>query len=151
VDVRHRAGYFAIPASALETRGSSLLQALQDPLESTALPIAVSAQRVEDKKVTLQIQFEPGTPLLEKRDEMWHGAIDLVIAQTVPPGRHTSEADLTIPLALNDATRAQLLKEGVRLTRTITLRDDAHDVRVVARDASTGATGSVIIPASALR
>lgn len=151
VDVRHRAGYFAIPASAVETRGSSLLEMLPDPLESTALPVAVSVQHGADKKVTLQIQFEPGTPLLEKRGETWHGAIDLVIAQTVPPGRHTSEADFTVPLALNDAARAQLLKEGARLTRTITLRDDTHDVRIVARDASTGATGSVIIPASALR
>jgi VWFA-related protein len=152
-DVRHRAGYFAIPASALPeaSRSDAILDALQGPLESTALPLAVSVEQGEDKKVTLMIQFEPGTPLLEKRGELWHGALDLVIAQTVPPGRHTSEADLTIPLALNDATRAQLLKDGVRLTRTITLRDDAHDVRIVARDPSTGATGSVIIRASALR
>ena len=151
VDVRHRAGYFAIPASAVETRGSSLLQTLQDPLESTSLPISVSVEQGADKKVTLQIQFDPGTPLLEKRGDTWHGAIDLVIAQTVPPGRHTSEADFTVPLALDDATRAQLLKDGLRLTRTITLREDAHDVRIVARDVSTGATGSVIIPASAIR
>jgi hypothetical protein len=44
-----------------------------------------------------------------------------------------------------------LLKEGLRFTRTITLRDEAHDVRIVARDPATGHTGSVIIPASALR
>ena len=151
VDVRHRAGYFAIPATAVETRDSSLLQTLQDPLESTALPISVSVEHGADKKVTLAIQFEPGTPLLEKRGDKWHGAVDLVIAQAVPPGKHTSEADLTIPLSLDDATRTQLLKEGLRVTRTITLRADAHDVRIVARDASTGATGSVIIPASGIR
>jgi VWFA-related protein len=151
VDVRHRAGYFAIPASALETRDSSLLQTLQDPLESTALPISATVQHGTDKRVSLQIQFEPGTPLLERRSDKWHGGVDLIIAQTVPPGKHTNEADLTIPLALDDATRAQLLKDGLRLTRTITLRDDTHDVRIVARDVSTGATGSVIIPASAIR
>ena len=153
IDVRHRAGYFAIPGSALPqpSRSDAILDALQGPLESTALPISATVQHGTDQKVSLQIQFEPGTPLLEKRGETWHGGVDLVIAQTVPPGKHTSEADLTIPLALDDATRAQLLKDGLRLTRTITLRDDAHDVRIVARDPATGATGSVIIPASALR
>ena len=151
VEVRHRAGYFAIPASAVETAASAVLNTLQSPLESTALPISVTVHHGVDRKLTLAIQFEPGTPLLEKRADRWHGAVDLAIAQTVPPGRHTSETDITIPLDLDDATRAQLLKDGLRFTRTITLRDDAHDVRVVARDASTGATGSVIIPASALR
>jgi VWFA-related protein len=151
VDVRHRAGYFAIPPSAVETRASSMLDTLRSPLESTALPISVTVQRGADERVTLQVQFEPGTPLLEKRGDTWHGAIDLLISQTMPPGEHTSETDVTVPLTLNDAMRGQLLKEGLRFTRTITLRDEAHDVRIVARDPATGHTGSVIIPASALR
>jgi hypothetical protein len=41
-----------------------------------------------------------------------------------------------------------LLKDGLRITRTIDLRPDAHQVRVVARDAMSGTTGSVIITAS---
>ena len=153
VDVRHRAGYFAIPGSALpqQTRSDAVLEALQSPLESTALPMTVSVESAAQGKVTLAIRFEPGLLMLEKRGATWHGAIDIAIAQTLPAGRQTAETDITIPLALDDGTRAQFLKEGLRLTRTITLRDDAEDVRVVGRDHSSGATGSIIIPASALR
>ena len=153
VDVRHRAGYFAIPPSLLgqPTRSEAILDALDSPLEVNALPLSVTPTRGEGGKVALAIQFEPGTPLLEKRGAIWHGAVDIAIAQSLPTGQQTSEADLAIPFALDDATRAQLLKDGLRLTRTITLRDDAHDIRVVARDPATGKSGSVIIPASLLR
>lgn len=154
VDVRHRAGYYAIPPGSIDKlppRTAAIEDALGSPLETTGLSISVSAQSAGAGRVTLAIQFEPGTPLLEPRGKTWHGAVDIAIAQSLPTRKQTADTDVTIPLALDDATREQLLKEGLRLTRTITLLDDAHDVRVVARDASTGATGSVIIPATALR
>jgi hypothetical protein len=149
VDVRHRAGYFAIPPEPLAGRRTdAIMDALESPLEVTALPLSVSGERIDGGKVTLAIQFEPGTPQLEQRGSTWHGAVDIAIAQTLPTGKQTSEADLTVPLALDAATRAQLLKDGLRLTRTIVLRDGAHDIRVVARDVNSGATGSVIITAA---
>lgn len=153
VDVRHRAGYFAIPSSALPqpTRSEAILDALESPLEVTALPLTVSFEAALDGKVTLAIRIEPGAPLLEKRGNTWHGAVDIAVAQSLPNGKLTADADLTIPLALDDATRTQLLKDGLRLTRTIALHGEAHDVRVVARDPANGAVGSVIIPAKAIR
>ena len=150
VEVRHRAGYLAIPPAtpATQPRADAIMDALESPLEVTALPLSVSGKRIDGDKVTLAIQFEPGTPLLEQRGSTWHGAVDIAIAQTLPTGKQTSEADLRIPLALDAATRAQLLEEGLRLTQTIVLRDGAHDIRVVARDVNSGATGSVIITAA---
>lgn len=154
VDVRHRAGYYAIPPGSIDKlppRTAAIDDALASPLEATGLTISVSAERGDAGRVTLAIQFEPGTPLLESQGAIWQGGVDIAIAQTMPPGTQTVETDITIPLTLDIARREQLLKDGLRLTRTITLREDAHEVRVVARDASTGATGSVIIPASTLR
>lgn len=150
VEVRHRAGYFAIPPASLATqpRADAIMDALESPLEVTALPLSVSGERIAGDKVTLAIQFEPGTPMLERRGGTWHGAVDIAIAQTLPSGKQTSEADLTIPLALDAATRGQLLRDGLRVTRTIALRDGVHDIRVVARDVHSGATGSVIITAA---
>jgi VWFA-related protein len=58
------------------------------------------------------------------------------------------EADVTLPFSLTDEMRNQLAKDGLRITRTIELRDDAHQVRVVARDVHSGVTGSVIMTAA---
>jgi hypothetical protein len=44
-----------------------------------------------------------------------------------------------------------VLKKGLRLIRTITLRPETVDIRVVVRDTATGAMGSVVIPAAAIR
>ena len=151
VSVRHRAGYLAIPRAGVpQTRGEAILDALANPLEATAVPVTVAIEPSADR-VTLVIRIGPGTPLFEKRGNTWHGAVDIAVAQTLSDGRQTADADITIPFELDDTTRAQLLKDGLRLTRTIGLRDDAHDVRVVVRDPSSGAVGSVIIPAAIIR
>nr|MDQ3419920.1 hypothetical protein [Acidobacteriota bacterium] len=55
---------------------------------------------------------------------------------------------VTLPFSLTDEMRDRLLKDGLRLTRTIQLNPEAHQVRVVARDVTSGTTGSVIITAS---
>ena len=153
VDVRHRAGYFALPSSSADTksRADLIMDALENPLEATAVPMTVSVQSVADGKVTLAARLEPAALSLQKRGSTWHGGVDIAVAQTLATGKHVAEVDRTIPLALDDATRAQLLRDGLRLTFTVVLRDDAHDVRFLARDTTTGALGSVFIPASAMR
>lgn len=55
---------------------------------------------------------------------------------------------MTLPFSLTDEMRDRLLKEGLRVTRTIQLQPGAHQIRVVARDVTSGTTGSVIITAS---
>ena len=45
----------------------------------------------------------------------------------------------------------EFLEDGMAVTRTITLRPDAHQVRVITRDVASSAVGSVIIQAADLR
>jgi VWFA-related protein len=152
VDVRHRAGYFAIPAvlGAEDTREASIMDALESPLEATSLPFSVTA-RPDGDKVALRIRLEGATPTLELRDGRWHGALDVAVAQTLPSGQQTKEADVTVPLALDGAGRDQVLAQGIQLTVTFRPHDLAHDARVVVRDVASGSAGSVIIPAASLR
>jgi VWFA-related protein len=152
VDVRHRQGYFAIPQvlPGEGTRQDAIMDALESPLEATALPFEVSVQR-SGGKTALAIHLDGTTPALEQRDGRWHGSLDVAVAQTLSSGQRTKEADVTVPLALDDAGRAEMLRQGLRLTVTVVPREDAHDVRVVVRDQTTGATGSVIIAAAKLR
>jgi hypothetical protein len=81
----------------------------------------------------------------------WRGALDIAVAQTLPGERHLREADISMPFVLSDESRQRLLKEGLRLTRTIDLRSETQQVRVVVRDVGTGSVGSVFIDAERLR
>ena len=150
VEVRHRSGYYALPPEPPDTntRQKAIVDALDSPLEATSLPITVTVTPAAGGRLTLTIQLEPSVPTLVKENGAWVGAVDVAIAQTLPSGQHTKEADVTLPFSLTDEERDRLLKDGLRVTRTIDLRPEAHQVRVIARDAMSGATGSVIITAS---
>ena len=153
VEVRHRSGYFAIkPVTPdADTRQKAILEALESPLEATSLPISVTVEPAANGRLVLAIQLDRSAPSLVKENGLWVGAIDVAVSQTLPSGNNAKEADVTVPFSLSDDARDRLLKDGFRLTRTIQLNPDAHQVRVVARDVTTGMTGSVIITASQLK
>ena len=150
VEVRHRLGYFAeqTVTPAADVRQKAILEALESPLETTSLPITVTVQPAANGRLTLAIQLDRSAPTLVKENGLWVGSVDVAIAQTLPTGQNAKEADVTLPFSLTDEMRDKLLKDGLLLTRTIQLNPDAHQVRVVARDVTSGTTGSVIITAS---
>jgi hypothetical protein len=150
VEVRHRSGYFAVPPEApdTKTRQKAIMDALDSPLEATSLPITVTVAPAAAGRLTLTIQLDRSVPTLVKENGVWVGAVDVAIAQSLPSGQHSKEADVTLPFSLTDEMRDRLLKDGLRVTRTIELRPDAHQLRIVARDAMSGTTGSLIITAS---
>ena len=75
----------------------------------------------------------------------------LAIGQALPDGRLVKSADVTVPLAMSPEQHAALLKEGVTLTATVDLGAQTQHVRVVVRDLTSGAIGSLSIPAPRLR
>jgi VWFA-related protein len=153
VEVRHRQGYRAFPAvlSTSETRQSAIARALVNPFDATAIPVAVRFQPGAARdSVLLTIEVDPTAVTLAPAGDLWEGKLDLAIAQALPDGRQFSSLDTTIPLRFTTETRDQMLRDGLSLTRTITLRPDLHQVRVVARDDATGEVGTVTIPAARL-
>ncbi len=150
VEVRHRSGYFAVQpvTPGADARQKAILEALESPLEATSLPISVTVEPAANGRLTLAIQLDRSVPTLVKENGLWVGSIDVAVSQTLPSGKNAKEADVTVPFSLTDEMRDRLLQDGFRLTRTIQLNPDAHQVRVVARDVTTGTTGSVIITAS---
>ena len=149
-EVRHRSGYFAVQPVTPDgdTRQKAIEEALESPLEATSLPLSVTVEPAANGRLTLSIHLDRSAPTLVKENALWVGGIDVAISQTLPSGQNAKEADVTLPFALSDEARERVVKEGVRLTRTIQLNPAAHQVRVVARDVVTGTTGSVIITAS---
>lgn len=153
VTVRHRTGYFAMapaprtPAAATQ----EIVEALDSPLESTEMPLAVGARVDAEGRHVLTLQIETAGLTLKRYGGRWSGTFDVTVAQTLATGEHVREADVTVPLSFPDAMRDEFLEDGLAITRTITLRPDAHQVRVITRDVASSAVGSVIIQAAELR
>lgn len=150
LEVRHRSGYFAVAPEPTDTgtRQKAIMGALDNALEVTSLPLSVTVTPADKGRLTLTITLDGAAPTLTRQNDVWVGSVDVAIAQTLPSGRHAKDADVTVPLSLTTEAREKMLREGLTVTRTITLNPDAHQVRVVARDVTSGTAGSVIITAS---
>ena len=154
VDVRYRKGYFAVrPADASEkARKAEMRAAVWSPLESTAIAmnarVDVAGTAVpETIRVTLQI--DPATIALRKNGDRWNADVDVVYVQKDAHGdvRGGGVTD-RLSLALTEATFADVLKRGLIRSREFPRQPGAVTLRVVVRDADTGATGSVTVPFS---
>lgn len=148
--VRNRRGYFAVKdALAAESQQAELLQAAANsPLESSALALKVRLERVagaDARTLNLRIELDTREVYLGREGNRWVGALAVLVAQTKSDGERTMSGAQTVDLKLEQATYDKLLREGMKLTKRIQLEPGAEELRVVVRDTSSGATGSVYI------
>jgi VWFA-related protein len=154
VDVRHRKGYASTPALVRSGGGRDvdLRETLQNPLEATAMALDVKlAKGDEPATLAVTMRVDPRNITLTKAGERWNGEVDLLIAQRYPQGGVDVNFYTTLTLNLTAEQRDRVLREGLVVTRPIAIQPSTHQLRVAARDAPTGATGSLIIPAEKLR
>lgn len=150
--VRHRAGYFAYPVMPADppTLQKALAEALKSPLEGSGVLMNVTA-RAEGPKINVAIELDATTVTLINDAGAWKGGLDVAIVQTLSGERQHREPDFALPLSVTAAERDRLLRNGLRLTRTIELQPGVQQVRIVVRDAVTGMVGSVFIDAARLK
>jgi len=148
--VRNRKGYFAVKdAPAENSQQAELLQAAANsPLESSVLGMKVRLERVagaDARTLNLRIELDTREVYLAREGNRWVGALAVLVAQTNSDGERTMSGAQTVDLKLEQATYDKLLREGMKLTKRIQLEPGAEELRVVVRDTSSGATGSVYI------
>ena len=146
-DVRHRSGYFAHPpedGSAGVAR-DRIVDALEAPLDATGVILTAHVAPSGASHVAT-VAIEPSGLTLQRTGDAWEGSLMFAIAQALPDGRQFSSADATVPIRLSTPERDRLLREGLTLSRTLTLRSDAHQIRIVVRDGPSGRIGSLSIP-----
>ena len=154
VDVRYRKGYFAVrPSDASEkTRKAEMRAAVWSPLESTAVAMnarvdIIGSPAAETVRVALQI--DPTTIALRKNGDRWNAELDVVYVQEDAHGQVRGDGVTDrLSFALTEPTLNDVLKYGLIRSREFPRRADAVSLRVVVRDADTGATGSVTVPFS---
>ena len=152
--VRSRRGYYATrfappdPAKSQE----ALLDAMRSPLEATGLGLKARAVRGDAKNtVNVAIRPAPDAITLTKKEGRWFGAIDVVIAQSMPKGQTFKSFASTVELEFTDEQHETMLREGFSFDRLVPLRPDSHRLHIVVRNVESGATGSIVIPSVLLR
>ena len=156
VDVRHRRGYVAAPGPAIDerTRDAELRAALRNALPATGIAVQVHLTRPEGLApgaLAVSIRIDPRGIDLQKNGERWSGTADLIVAEATAQGAMSVALFTTLTLDLSAEQRDRALRDGLVLSRTLTLSGSTHQLRVAARDVRTGAIGLLIVPSAKLQ
>jgi VWFA-related protein len=153
--LRYRNGYFADEEQVSpEGRAKAALQeTAMSPLEATYLSMIVTgkvAGASADRKVELHVALDPKQFALEDTDQHKKGTLDLYFVQRSAQGEVLAAESQRIGLNLEEKQYEHLATSGLVLVRHLTIAPNAAEVRVLVRDAGSGALGSVTAPVSVL-
>jgi VWFA-related protein len=157
LEVRHRAGYRAFPVPAKPPTakpGDDLLEEGRSPLAATGIGLTARVVPGEpgagSQDVTLSIHVDPGAFSIWRDGADWSISLGLAIAQFAPDGQPVKSVLGNVDVGVPASRYEQVMNQGFSFSRAIPLADTATEVHVVLRDPASGATGSLIIPRTAL-
>jgi VWFA-related protein len=148
IDVRSRRGYYAITKRA-ETepeRNGALKLAAASPLEGASIGVTVNvtSNPLAFGSQHLEVVVDPHTVRFENQNGKWHTALDIVFVQQAPDGSIT--AGESIQYGLNFKTYEQAQAQGLLIRRDVVIKQGGARMRVVVRESTTDAVGSVSVP-----
>jgi VWFA-related protein len=149
--LRYRKGYYAYQDFA-DSQGAvkaDLQQAALSPLETTSLGIIVSGkvmQPLYDRKLELQVMLDPKQFLLKESDNHQKGGLDMVFLQRDASGNVIAAEEQHFDMNFPQKQYEYLAQAGILLQRHVTVLTASREIRVVVRDAGSGALGSVSVP-----
>ena len=109
----------------------------------------VAPERTADAAwLKLFLAIEPRGVALRRQDDRWVGALDLLFVQPDSPGLDLRGQAADLELSLKQESYQEIQRQGLTLSQRVKLEPDAHQLRVVVRDRTSGAIGAVVIPLS---
>jgi len=151
VNVRYRKGYVAQSAAMQDPKvaAKELSDAVWSPLDATALGLNARVDFTDQPKpnsVQILVQVSPSGINLEEKDGRHSGVLDVLMAQRTDRGEQVGAgAKDKLELNLKPETYAKVMKEGLVYRKVLARDPNAANVRVVVRDESTGAIGSITV------
>ena len=151
LDVRSRRGYFANWETPLnhKQREARIEEAIGSPLDSSGIGIQVYVDEPSKPKSRyrfVQLFLDAHQIHLEQAKDRWNGSFDLVQVQRSPDGKVLTATDQTMKMRLAPATYEQVMRDGYHFSQQIVLAPGASDLRIIIRDTSTSALGSLTVP-----
>jgi VWFA-related protein len=147
VEVRHRKGYFAVASEkqAIAERAAALQAAVASPIGASGLGLTLRIDPVAGRPSAyrLMVRVEPDGIALERRGGESRGALDVIVAQIRADGADARSFDDRVDISLSGERLRLFLRDGLRIEHTVTLMPVAERLRIVVRDARTGAIGAI--------
>ncbi len=128
---------------------AELQQAAMSPLDATFLGMIVGGKAVDPltaRNLDLKIKLDPTQFLLEQSGDRRVGALDLFFLQRDAAGIVLTAEKQHLGLNFEEKQYEVLAKEGIILERHVAVQPQAAEIRIVVRDASSDALGSVTVP-----
>ncbi|MGC1580395.1 MAG: VWA domain-containing protein [Candidatus Acidiferrales bacterium] len=149
--LRYRRGYFAFSEHSPDDMNmkTDLQEAARSPVDATDLGVTVSGKALPPasaRLLQLQITLDPKQFLLNDRDNRRHGGLDLLFLQTDTVGKFLTAEKQHFDVNFHHEEYDSLAKSGLILQRRLEIDPASAGIRVLVRDAGSGALGSVTFP-----
>jgi VWFA-related protein len=156
VDVRYCKGYLAFKDTRASKQQSlsSLATAFDSPLESAAIPLKATVERVNRSKTdSLRIQWTIDIHNLQLAHEgdLRTGAINVFFIQQDSAGRELDKAQDAFDIRLTKDNYETYWNSGMTFHSDVQLKGGMTVLRIVLADRSNAAVGSLIIPLSQVK
>jgi VWFA-related protein len=148
VEVRHRAGYFAVKDKVPDEkeRKSMMAELLVSPLDASQIGLQASVQPVpgSGNAFRVALRIDASDLQMERRSDRFVGTLDLVMR--VESSKQKAVQIRTIPIDLAEDAFRSVLTHGLVLEDTVTAGRPVDRVRIVLQDPATGFAGSLWLP-----
>ena len=148
--VQTREGYFALPEPKIAgpTWAEMISEIATSPVEATGIRIRAEVTPREPGQKTLGLLLSLDTAQFQfaEAGAVWSDVVSVVYIQLDGKNRVIETHPLRLPLAIDAEKYAQLMREGMILTRDVQVLPDTAAVQVIVRDGGSGRIGSVRIP-----
>ncbi|MDR3719127.1 MAG: VWA domain-containing protein [Bryobacteraceae bacterium] len=148
--LRARRGYWASSAREenAEQREESLHNAASSPLEATGIGVTLNLESnpLPLGAHDLVIKVDPRDVRFAQRNGRWNADLDVLFVELTPDGRSLGGQKDQVQCRFSENTYAQTMDLGLFLPRQIYVAPGGARLRVVVRDESTGAEGSISVP-----
>jgi VWFA-related protein len=151
LDLRYRKGYVdqSTPPQDEGLRRAALRDAVLSPMDANGIGLRAQVQETS-AGFDLTLRVDPKSILLDPQGDRWAGKLDLLFVEKDKHGAQTYGVDDTLSLELKQQNYDRVQQEGLMYHRVLPKTGQSSEVRVVVRDASTGAVGSVTAPFNAI-
>ena len=156
MNIRYPKVYFALKdtSATQDERHNNFLIAIKSPLDSSAIPLEVKVDRVNQptpNSIALSGSIGIHDLQLVQSGEIRTGALDITVIEQDETGKVLRESANRINLRFTEKQYPAILKTGITFRKSVQPQAGMTTLRVLVQDPSTAAIGSVIIRLSQLK
>jgi len=155
VKLRYRKGYFDVAEKPQDdnSRKAELYDAVWSPIDASAMGIVATVRPAanDPTSIDVMLKIDHSTIGVQQEQGRWQGRLDVLFVQRDDQGKQYAGSDDTMNLNLTQETYKKLMTDDLAYHRVVARTPAAKLLRIVVRDAASGAIGSVTVPLNKVR